>query len=143
MIPSPVGPEAAELLAALHAQSFAAPWPATEFAALLGQPGVTALATGDGFILLRSVADEAEILTLAVRPVSRGVGRGRGLVEAGAAASKAAGAQRLFLEVAEDNAAARALYVRAGFVEAGRRRAYYSRASGPPVDALILARSLD
>lgn len=48
------------------------------------------------------------------------------------------GATRLFLEVAEDNAAARALYDRLGFEPAGRRPRYYSRPNGPAVDALLL-----
>lgn len=135
------GGEAAAL-AGLHASCFAAPWSESEFAALLGQPGVVALAEADGFILIRIAADEAEILTLAVQPAARRRGLGRRLVESGARAACAGGADRLFLEVAEDNAAARALYAAAGFVEAGRRRAYYPRAEGPAVDALILARAL-
>jgi [ribosomal protein S18]-alanine N-acetyltransferase len=47
------------------------------------------------------------------------------------------GAQTLFLEAAEDNAAARALYAAQGFVQIGRRTNYYRRASGL-VDALVL-----
>lgn len=135
------GGEAAAL-AELHASCFAAPWSESEFAALLGQPGVVALAEADGFILIRIAADEAEILTLAVQPAARRRGLGRRLVESGARAACAGGADRLFLEVAEDNAAARALYAAAGFVEAGRRRAYYPRPEGLAADALILARAL-
>ncbi len=62
---------------------------------------------------------------------------GLALVRAAAGVALAAGAQTLWLEVAEDNAAARALYAAAGFEEAGRRRRYYPRANGP-VDALTL-----
>jgi len=51
----------------------------------------------------------------------------------------ALGAERMFLEVAEGNVAARALYARAGFSEAGRRRGYYSRNDGSREDALVLA----
>lgn len=130
------------VLAELHRSCFAAPWSETEFAALLGQPGVVAAAEAEGFILIRVAADEAEILTLAVRPDARRRGLGRRLVEAGARAAAGRGAARLFLEVAEDNVAARALYGAAGFVEAGRRRAYYPRPEGPAADALILARAL-
>ncbi|MDP3371055.1 MAG: ribosomal-protein-alanine acetyltransferase, partial [Brevundimonas sp.] len=52
------------------------------------------------------------------------------------------GATRLFLEVAEDNMAALALYAGAGFVEAGRRPGYYARPHGRPRDALVLALNL-
>jgi len=129
-------------LAALHAEAFAAPWDAAAFETLLGQAGVFALEDPGGFILMRVVADEAEILTLAVRPTARRRGLGARLVAEGAIAAAARGAGRLFLEVADDNAAARALYARAGFAEAGRRPRYYARSDGGREDALILALNL-
>lgn len=129
-------------LADVHATAFAAPWDAGAFEALLAQAGVFALEQPDGFILLRAVADEAEILTLAVRPARRGQGLGTRLVSEGMTAAAARGATRLFLEVADDNTAALALYARAGFAEAGRRRDYYARPDGGRRDALILTRKL-
>lgn len=126
-------------LAAIHAEAFDPPWNADAFRALLGQPGVFAVAEADGFILIRVVADEAEILTLAVRPAARRRGVAARLTVDAAARAKALGATRLFLEVAEDNVAARPLYAALGFEAAGLRRAYYRRADGPTVDALILA----
>lgn len=128
-----------ETLAALHATAFAAPWSTAEFADLLGQPGVLAAVETDGFILVRVVLDEAEILTLAVRPDARRAGLGGRLVGRGAVLAAQAGAARLFLEVAEDNAAARALYDRAGFRLLGRRRGYYD---GGRTDALVLGLDL-
>jgi len=129
-------------LADLHAAAFPAPWDAAAFAALLDQSGVLAIEAPGGFILIRTVADEAEILTLAVDPVARRRGLGARLVRDGAAAAAAGGAVRLFLEVADDNPAALALYARAGFLEAGRRPGYYARPDCPPRDALILALNL-
>lgn len=136
---------AADRLARLHAEAFVppdAPWSAAAFADLLCQAGVFAVERGDGFILMRVVADEAEILTLAVRPSARRRGLGGELVGEGAVAAAAQGATRLFLEVAEDNAAARALYARAGFAEAGRRRGYYAGIDGSRRDALVLSLNL-
>jgi ribosomal-protein-alanine N-acetyltransferase len=46
----------------------------------------------------------------------------------------ARGAQEIFLEVAESNAAARALYAKARAQEVGRRRRYYADGA----DALVL-----
>lgn len=126
-------------LAAIHAEAFDAPWDTEAFRALLDQTGVIACTEGDGFILIRVVADEAEILTLAVRPAARRRGLGARLTAGAAARARALGATRLFLEVAEDNAAARGLYAALGFEAAGRRRGYYARKGGPAVDALILA----
>lgn len=134
-------PSDAGLLAALHAPSFHSPWDEAAFADLLGQTGVFALAAEAGFILCRVILDEAEILTLSVLPESRGQGMGRRLTAAAADLARASGAERMFLEVAEDNTSARALYARAGFHQAGRRKAYYETPQGQ-TDALILVLNL-
>ena len=108
------------------------------------QPGaITLLAvagtTTAGFLLARRAADEAEILSIGVRPAMQRRGLGRGLVETFVAGLREEGSvHRLFLEVAADNAAARALYKRTGFREVGRRARYYSRPNGA-ADALVLA----
>ena len=129
-------------LADLHAGAFSAPWDAAAIDALLGQAGVFAIEAPGGFILIRAVADEAEILTLAVDPVVRRQGLGTRLVHEGAASAAARGAARLFLEVADDNHPALALSTRAGFTDAGHRPGYYARPDGSRRDALILALNL-
>nr|AYJ09234.1 esterase [uncultured bacterium] len=129
-------------LAGLHGQSFETPWDTAAFEALLIQQGVFGICHEDGFILCRTVLDEAEILTLAVNPTARRSGLGLRLVEAAAGLAARTGALRLFLEVAEDNPAARGLYARAGFKAEGRRKAYYARKDAPAVDALILSLNL-
>lgn len=125
-------------LAAIHVEAFATPWDEAALTELLAAPGVFAVAEEDGFILIRVVVDEAEILTLAVRPSARRAGLGGHLAEAAVVRAAAMGAERMFLEVAEGNVAARALYARSGFVEMGRRRGYYSHADGRREDALTL-----
>jgi len=129
-------------LAALHATAFETPWDAAAFAGLLAQAGVFAVEGEDGFILIRVAADEAEILTLAVRPGARGRGEGGRLVAQGAIQAGVGGAERVFLEVAEDNDPALTIYRRAGFTEAGRRPRYYARADGSRRDALLLTLNL-
>ena len=140
-----VGVEGAALLAALHAGGIGVAGPAWDeaaFASLLALPGRTALVASDGepagFILLGQAADEAEIVTLAVSPAWRRRGIGRALVTAAAAHAGASGAARLFLEVAEDNAPALALYAALGFTPVGRRRSYYARHDGA-ADAIVMA----
>lgn len=132
----------AEGLAEIHAEAFDAPWSVDAFAALLAQPGVRLEAETEGFVLIRVAADEAEILTLAVRPSARRQGMASRLVRKAAASAERDGAERLFLDVAEDNGPARALYARLGFEAAGRRPRYYARAEGPAVDALLLVLNL-
>lgn len=131
----------AQRLAALHATAFDAPWDAAAFTDLLAGPGVFVVEGETGFILMRAVADEAEILTLAVRPDARGRGEGRRLTAEGVAGAAALGAERVFLEVADDNAPALAVYHRAGFAEVGRRPGYYARPDGSRRDAILLARA--
>jgi ribosomal-protein-alanine N-acetyltransferase len=97
-----------------------------------------------GFILARTLAGEAEILTLAVAPLARRRGLAKRLVEAAIVQSLAAGADSLFLEVAADNAPAIALYVGAGFETVGRRRGYYaSPGGGAAQDALVMRLTLN
>ncbi len=135
----------APALAVIHASAFETPWTAKALKGFMGDAGAITLVADDpkeGFILIRALAGEAEVLTLAVDPGSRRAGLGRALVEAAALSANEAGASSLFLEVAEDNLAALALYRAAGFEEAGRRSGYYRRANGPPMDALVLRRGL-
>lgn len=130
-----------EHLAAIHAGAFPDPWSAETLAQLLAQPGVAVLSEPDGFIVIRTVLDEAEVLTLAVRPHARRRGVATRLVQKAAELARLTGAERLFLEVAEDNHPAQALYARAGFSRIGRRAGYYARPEGA-VAALVLARPL-
>lgn len=132
-------------LATLHARAFSMPrpWSEAEFAALLSDPLVFLLVEGDaGFLLGRAVAGEAELLTLAVAPEARRLGLGRKLVGRFIYQARLRGADSAFLEVAEDNIAARALYRVSGFADAGRRRGYYQTSDGRAVDALVLVRAL-
>lgn len=133
-----------EALAALHGAAFAPSrgWSAREFEGFLADPACLMVTRPGGFALARVTLDEAELLTIATDPDQRRQGIARSLLAELLAALPARGAETLFLEVAEDNAAARALYALAGFEEAGRRRGYYPRAAGPAADALILRRAL-
>ena len=138
----------AALLAALHAPCFSDAWPEAAFASLLERAEVTVLlgAVADsppqGFILLRTVADEAEILTFCVAEDIRRLGLGRALLHAACDAARARGAVHAFLEVGARNEAAFCLYRATGFVEVGRRGAYYQHGSEAS-DALVMRRILN
>ncbi|MBA4794767.1 MAG: ribosomal protein S18-alanine N-acetyltransferase [Phenylobacterium sp.] len=144
---APVGAEAAETLAALHAQAFDPSWPAAQMASLAQGAGTIALLAEDesgpvGMILCRALFEAAEILTLAVAPAARRRGIGAALVRAAAGLAAQGGADNLFLEVAQDNPAAQALYRSLGFAEAGRRAGYYARAERR-IDALVMRLDLN
>ena len=129
-------------LAAIHASAFDAPWDAAAIRALLDMPGAEVEAEAHGFLLWRRAADEAEIVTLAVRPEARRRGLGGQLLDRTVNRARAQDVARLFLEVAHDNDAALALYASRGFEQAGRRPAYYARPDGTRAEALILALNL-
>jgi ribosomal-protein-alanine N-acetyltransferase len=94
-----------------------------------------------GFTLSRGALDEEELLLIAVHPDRRGIGIGSALIERFIAAAQARGVTRLFLEMREGNRA-EGLYRRHGFSSVGRRRDYYRRGSGRPLDAITFALDL-
>ena len=120
--------------AQLHDQSFDRPWSHESFARLLPQDGVFGYCFGvakmSGFILCRLVAEEAEILTIAVAPEYRQRGLGRRLVLAAQEYCLENGVKELFLEVAEQNEPALALYRQLGFYFIGKRPKYYGDQAG-------------
>jgi len=120
-------------LAALHAACFPDPWDAAAIAKLLGTPGTFAFHNKDGFVLARTAAGEAEILTLAVAPSARGQGLGRALLQAAINRARESGAETMFLEVGAENPHALALYAGLGFAKVGTRKGYYGGK-----DALVL-----
>lgn len=114
--------------AALHALCFDAaprPWGAAEFAGFRADARVVECETAAGFILARVVADVAEILTLAVYPEHRRHGVARAMLASIESQARAKGAAEMFLEVADDNIAARNLYESAGYAQTGFRANYY------------------
>lgn len=135
------GPAHAEALAAIHRRAFpvAQRWDAAVMATQLGLCGTWGyIDPAGGLVLARNAADEAELLTLAVVPAARRAGRGAALLRAALAEAQRRGAAAMFLEVGSRNAAARSLYARAGFLQVGQRRGYYSDGD----DALVLRHDL-
>lgn len=139
-----------ETLARLHARAFTGlprPWTAAEFADFLALPATRLfqIAT-DGepraFALARRAGPEVEVLTLCTDPAHRRAGHAAALVQDLMDWARGAGAEEIFLEVAESNAAARALYARAGFVSRGFRRDYYTAQGQISDHALVLSRTL-
>ena len=82
-----------------------------------------------GFALMRAIADEAELLLIAVDPAAQQRGIGAALLDDFIAIARPRGARRLHLEVRDGNTRDR-LYERAGFSLAGRRRDYYRGPDG-------------
>ena len=143
------GPELSAEIATLHGALFDQPWDAPSVSKMLEHPGATTLIartgfpkTSVGFVMGQIAADDAEILAIGVDADWQRAGLGKRLMDGLERALQRAGAKRLFLEVAEDNVAARALYEKRGFKEATRRKGYYARKGGPMVDALVMSKPL-
>lgn len=135
----------AEEMAALHARAFAGQgrgWSAAEFRALRDSASVLTVCRARGFALGQLSGDEAEVLTMATDPDHRHTGIGRALLAGLEDAVRGRGATRIVLEVAETNAAARALYDSAGYRPVARRPQYYERPDGGRPDALVLEKGL-
>ncbi|GAA4376027.1 ribosomal protein S18-alanine N-acetyltransferase [Nocardioides caricicola] len=78
-----------------------------------------------GHAVASIVADIAELQRIAVDPAHRRTGLATELLDAVIGAARESGADRLLLEVREDNAGAIAFYAARGFVEIDRRPRYY------------------
>ncbi|MFV0297935.1 MAG: ribosomal protein S18-alanine N-acetyltransferase [Hyphomicrobiaceae bacterium] len=139
----------AGVIARLHGTLFPEAWDQEAVAKLLNHPGSIALLAAQGgesaiggFALAQVAADEAEILTIGVAPEWRRKGVARRLVDGIVRAAQRSGANTLFLEVADGNAAARGLYEALGFQEVGRRKGYYQPQNGPAEDAIVMRKAL-
>jgi tRNA threonylcarbamoyladenosine biosynthesis protein TsaB len=137
----PVDKGDAGLLASLHGATMPRPWELSFFEQIVAEPGGFALVAEAheaalGFVLGRAVAGEAEILSIGVLPAYRRNGIAARLLREAALRAFELGAATLFLEVDENNHAARRLYEAHGLKAAGRRKNYYAGEGGG--DALLL-----
>lgn len=139
-----IGLEDLAAVAALEAASFPDPWSRSDFAELLAAPLVQGWSIWErtslvGYIVIRTVEDEAEVLNLAVAPDARRRGMAGRLLGQAIEALRLDGVHSVYLEVRRSNSAAQALYRGRGFSLVGVRQGYYRK---PEEDALVLRRQL-
>jgi ribosomal-protein-alanine N-acetyltransferase len=136
-----------DVMAAAFDPRFGEGWTRSQCAGILPLSGVVLMLAHDegggihGFSLMRTVADEAELLLLAVAPKAQRRGVGTSLLDHFIGHGRRNGARRLHLEVRDGNPAV-AMYQAFGFKAEGRRRKYYSGQDGSQHDALTMARQL-
>lgn len=92
-----------------------------------------------GFLVVRKLTDEMEILNLAVALASRRQGIAGQLLRTAMKWAAAEGIAKIYLEVRASNAPAKAFYQSYGFRATGTRTNYYR---DPADDALLLRTSL-
>ncbi len=144
--------EDAAMIAAVHGEAFAHGWSDGEIEALMRQDNVAALAaeycnafghrSAAGFVLFRSAADEAEILTIAVNQASRRRGVGRALMDETIRRLYSERIGSLFLEVDSGNGAAIALYEALDFTPVGGRSGYDAQGPTAARGALVMRRDI-
>ena len=124
-------------IAELHKVCFPhRPWGADEFRGLK-QSGCEIIASKNGFIVWRTVVDEAEIITIGVHPDARGAGIATAMLGIMENEVKKAGAKKILLDVSAENTAAINLYKKCGFIENGRHPKYYNG-----VDAILMEKNI-
>lgn len=139
--------EDAGRMSRLHMRCFDDPWSAIAFRGLLLDKSVLTLGVeieGElaAFVMAQTVVGESDILTVATAPEHRRKGLGATLIKALISRLGERGVSRITLDVAEDNAPARALYTGLGFTEDGRRPRYYTTGRDVPVDAVLMSRNM-
>ncbi len=120
--------------------SFVSPWNTRSFAEEVDRPISRLLAMKtdsrlSGYICFWIVAGEIHLMKMAIHPEMRGNGLGFFLLTRMIEEGRSEKAEKVWLEVRLSNSAARALYEKAGFMEVGRRRGYYSNGKE---DALVM-----
>jgi [ribosomal protein S18]-alanine N-acetyltransferase len=131
-----------EIMTAAFSDLYGEAWTRSQCAGILPMTGVQLVLARDGgqvvgFSLYRTIADDAELLLIAVDPRSQHRGVGRRLLGHFVENARNDGATRIHLEVRDGNPAVR-LYEAAGFQQANRRRNYYRGRDGDQYDALTL-----
>ncbi len=138
------GPDDLELFTALEAEVFAEdPWTPYMIAEELSSPAsrywIATDASGDvvGYGGVKVGGDQADVMTIGVRPHARGRGYGGAILDTLLAWSREAGAREIFLDVRPSNEGAIGLYESRGFAEIGRRPRYFRN----PVEEAIEMRA--
>jgi len=112
------------------------PWGADDFRDLKNS-GCEIVASENGFIVWRTVCDEAEVITIGVHPDARGKGIAIAMMGIMENEIKKVGATKIFLEVSAENVPAINLYKKCGFIQNGRRPKYYDG-----VDAILMVKEI-
>lgn len=139
------------MMAVMHAAfdpQYGEAWSSAQLGATLTLPGcwgrLAVIGTHEaGFSLCRAAGPEVELLLIAVHPGARRQGVARRLLMRAQEDAVARGATEIFLEVREDNHAAKNLYEMAGFSQVGRRPDYYSGKDGSRRAAITMRFALE
>lgn len=131
----------------IHAEAFANYWNPSDFNDFFSVSGTHAILaeideTPVGMAVLRVAGEQADIITIAVRPQYRRHGLATTMMKQSIEKAVSLGADAMFLDVENGNTAAIALYAALGFTQLSRRKLYYRQKDGTYTDALVMTRKL-
>ena len=142
----PAGKNETGTLAAIHFECFPHYWNVDAFNDFFGVEGTFALLAETsepvGMIVYRMHGDDADIMTMGVKPAGRRQGIAAALLQKALSHCQSLGAKSMFLDVEEGNAPAITLYEKHGFTLIRRRKNYYRQKDGTCTDALVMSRKL-
>jgi [ribosomal protein S18]-alanine N-acetyltransferase len=134
-----------DIMDAAFGERFGEAWTRSQLSGILPMAGVFLMLALDrssrevvGFSLFRTVADESELLLIAVLPAHHRRGIGTLLLDDFLERARESRISRVHLEVRDGNPAI-GMYQTAGFSPVGRRRNYYHTMSGKRYDAITLS----
>lgn len=138
----------APAIAALEAELFGGEaWNLEQVQSEIAGPGRRAWVVGadkdersyfSGYVVTMTVGDITDLQRVGVAPAARRTGVATELLDVALAAAREDGADRMLLEVAEDNVGALAFYAAHGFTQIDRRPRYYRH----EIAALVLQKDL-
>jgi ribosomal-protein-alanine N-acetyltransferase len=136
-------PDLTEVMAA-ERQAYPVPWTHGNFVDSLAAGYPAEVLRGPraellGYWVAMPGVDELHLLNITVVPAWQGRGLAVVMLDRLVNACRQRGLTQLWLEVRTSNERARAVYLRYGFSEVGRRRAYYPVPQGPREDALLMS----
>jgi [ribosomal protein S18]-alanine N-acetyltransferase len=133
---------------AIEVQCYSHPWSRGNFidslaAGYLAELRIDSAGQLIGYYVAMPGVDEMHLLNLTVAPRHQRRGHARAMLDELRGRALERGDRQLWLEVRQSNEAARALYARVGFAEAGVRRDYYPAAGARREDAIVMSLQLD
>jgi ribosomal-protein-alanine N-acetyltransferase len=133
---------------ALEALVYPFPWSRNNFVDTLAAGYTTWTLNGSegellGYCIAMRGVEELHLLNITIAPAARRRGHARRVLAELVRLCRQEGARRLWLEVRESNAEARATYVRLGFGHVAVRKGYYPAPEGRREDAVVMSLAID
>ena len=117
-------------------------WSESEFSTMLSASNALSVTCDAGFAVGQVIVNEAELFLIMTKPEYRKQGVGHRILALFEQQAFQNAVRRIILEVADTNAAARALYSANGYQQIAVRKNYYTFPNGSRADAIVMEKHL-